>query len=114
MWTTKKELAGCDWEKQPALFWCFVIGLCPQRTPCYNLKMCTNARGTLHQDTLESHTSSVEEADSLNEGDDSSITGAEISEAIKQLLGGQAPGMDEVPEGHLQRYMEIWGSASDR
>lgn len=113
MWTTKKELAGCDWEKQPALFWCFVIGLCPQRTPCYNLKTCTNARG-IRTPLNPTDTSSVEEADSLNEGDDSSITRAEISEAIKQLLGGQAPGMDEVPEGHLQRYTEIWGSASDR
>lgn len=40
--------------------------------------------------------SSVEETESGDEGDGSSITGGEVTEAIKQLLGGWAPGVDEV------------------
>uniref|UniRef100_A0A3P9BAT4 PH domain-containing protein n=1 Tax=Maylandia zebra TaxID=106582 RepID=A0A3P9BAT4_9CICH len=41
-------------------------------------------------------TSSEEEAESGDEGNDLPISGGEVTEAVKQLLGGRAPGVDEV------------------
>ncbi|KAL3987397.1 N-acetylgalactosamine 4-sulfate 6-O-sulfotransferase [Sarotherodon galilaeus] len=41
-------------------------------------------------------TSSVAEAESGDEGDDPPISGGEVTKAVKQLLGGRAPGVDEV------------------
>ncbi|XP_076740219.1 uncharacterized protein LOC143418639 [Maylandia zebra] len=41
-------------------------------------------------------TSSEEEAESGDEGNDPPISGGEVTEAVKQLLGGRAPGVDEV------------------
>ncbi|XP_025766010.1 uncharacterized protein LOC112847802 [Oreochromis niloticus] len=41
-------------------------------------------------------TSSVEKAESGDEGDDQPISAGEVTEAVKQLLGGRAPGVDEV------------------
>uniref|UniRef100_A0A669C209 Reverse transcriptase domain-containing protein n=1 Tax=Oreochromis niloticus TaxID=8128 RepID=A0A669C209_ORENI len=41
-------------------------------------------------------TSSEEEAESGDEGNDPPISGVEVTEAVKQLLGGRAPGVDEV------------------
>ncbi|KAL3986594.1 KRAB domain-containing zinc finger protein [Sarotherodon galilaeus] len=40
-------------------------------------------------------TSSKEEAESGDEGGDPPISGGEVTEAVKQLLGGRAPGVDE-------------------
>lgn len=34
--------------------------------------------------------------DEAETGNDSSISGAEVTEAVKQLLGGRAPGVDVV------------------
>uniref|UniRef100_A0A669BVU6 Endonuclease/exonuclease/phosphatase domain-containing protein n=1 Tax=Oreochromis niloticus TaxID=8128 RepID=A0A669BVU6_ORENI len=41
-------------------------------------------------------TSSEEEAESGDEGDDPPISGGEVTEAVKQLLDDRAPGVDEV------------------
>uniref|UniRef100_A0A3P8RJK0 Reverse transcriptase domain-containing protein n=1 Tax=Astatotilapia calliptera TaxID=8154 RepID=A0A3P8RJK0_ASTCA len=41
-------------------------------------------------------TSSEEEAESGDEGKDPPISGGEVTEAVKHLLGGRAPGVDEV------------------
>lgn len=40
--------------------------------------------------------SSVEETDSGYDGDNLPIPRGEVTEAVKQLLGVQAPGLDEV------------------
>lgn len=41
-------------------------------------------------------TCSVEEAESGDEGGDSSFRTGEVTEAVKQMLSGRAPGVDEV------------------
>lgn len=41
-------------------------------------------------------TCSVEEAESGGEGGDSSFSRGEVTEVVKQMLSGRAPGVDEV------------------
>ena len=41
-------------------------------------------------------TSSDSEAGSGNLGVDSTISGVEVAEVVKKLLGGKAPGVDEI------------------
>lgn len=47
-------------------------------------------------------TSSVEEAEAGDPGEDLSITQAEVTEAVRKLLGGKAPGVDEIRPEYLK------------
>ncbi|KAK7929823.1 hypothetical protein WMY93_006218 [Mugilogobius chulae] len=47
-------------------------------------------------------TSSDEEAETEDSGEDSSITQAEVTEVVDKLLGGKAPGVDEIRPEYLK------------
>ena len=47
-------------------------------------------------------TSSIEEAEAEGSEADSSITQAEVTEVVKKLLGGKAPGVDEIRPEYLK------------
>ena len=52
--------------------------------------------------------SSIEEAEAEGSEVDSSITQAEVTEVVKKLLGGKAPGVDEIALSTSSPWM-LWG-----
>jgi exonuclease III len=48
------------------------------------------------------NTSSIEEAEPEDSGSGSPISGAEVAEVVKKLLGGKAPGVDEIRPEYLK------------
>ena len=61
-----------------------------------------------HFEELLTNTSSVEEAESEDSGEASSMHLAEVSQAVKKLLSGKVPGVDEIhPE--MLKALDIVG-----
>ncbi|XDV32946.1 hypothetical protein PO909_003592 [Leuciscus waleckii] len=60
------------------------------------------------EDLLNPTVSSIEEAEAEGSEVDSSITQAEVTKAVKKLLGGKAPGVDEIRPEYL-KSMEVVG-----
>ncbi|CAM4549683.1 unnamed protein product [Leuciscus chuanchicus] len=60
------------------------------------------------EDLLNPTVSSIEEAEAEGSEVDSSITQAEVTEAVKKLLGGKAPGVDEIRPEYL-KSMDVVG-----